>query len=140
MAESSMAQALIKWRLNEVMARHGIRGKELAEEMDVSPSAISNLRKRNMPRLTEETLEKLCQALNKLSQEKTLITPGELIEYAPNLEPPSPKQDKNDSDREVTTAQDKLKQSRDSISNALSSKHQCTRSLITLIPEVAESA
>lgn len=94
MAESSVAQILIKWRLNEVMARHDIRSKDLAEEMEVSPSAISNLRKRNMPRLSEETLNKLCQALNKLSQEGTLITPGDLIEYTPDPETPNPKKDK----------------------------------------------
>jgi putative transcriptional regulator len=86
MAESSMAHTLIRWRLNEVMARHGIRAKELAEEMNVSPSAISNLKKRTMPRLSEETLNNLCQALNKLSQEEALITPGELIEYTPDSE------------------------------------------------------
>jgi putative transcriptional regulator len=87
MAESSVvAQTLIRWRLNEVMARHDIRAKELAEEMEVSQSAISNLRKRSMPRLSEETLDKLCRALNKLSQEKTTITPGDLIEYIPDLE------------------------------------------------------
>ncbi len=94
MAESSVvAQILIRWRLNEVMARHDIRAKELAAEMEVSPAAISNLRKRNMPRLTEETLDKLCRALNKLSQEKSLITPGDLIEYTPEPEPHSPKKD-----------------------------------------------
>ena len=140
MAESSMAQTLIRWRLNEVMARHGIRAKELAKEMEVSPSAISNLRKRNMPRLTEETLDKLCRALNKLSQEKSLITPGDLIEYTPDLEPPNPKQEKNDGDQEVATAQEKLKQSKDSIGNTLSSKRQPTRSLLSVIPQVPESA
>ena len=140
MAERSMAQTLIRLRLNEVMARHGIRAKELAKEMEVSPSAISNLRKRNMPRLTEETLDKLCRALNKLSQEKSLITPGDLIEYTPDLEPPNPKQEKNDGDQEVATAQEKLKQSKDSIGNTLSSKRQPTRSLLSVIPQVPESA
>ncbi len=94
MAESSVAQTLIRWRLNEVMARYDIRPRELAEEMEVSPSAISNLRKRNMPRLSEETLNKLCHALNKLSQEGTLITPGDLISYIPDPEPPNPKRGK----------------------------------------------
>ena len=76
-------QTLIKWRLNEVMARYHIRPKELAEKMSVSSTTVSNLRKRQMPRLSEKTLDKLCQALNGLSQEDLLITPGDLIEYVP---------------------------------------------------------
>lgn len=96
-----MAQTLIRWHLNEVMARCGIRPTELAEEMGVSPTAISNLRKRNMPRLTEETLNKLCHALNKLSLEETLITPGDLIEYTPDSENPNPKQGKNHNQRQA---------------------------------------
>lgn len=88
-----MAQTLIRWRLNEVMARHDIRAKQLAKEMEVSPTTISNLRKRSMPRLTEETLNKLCKALNKLSHERTLITPGDLLEYTPDPENPNQKQE-----------------------------------------------
>lgn len=91
-AESSVTQTLIRWRLNEVMARYGVRAKELAEEMEVSPTAVSNLRKSTMPRLSEETLNKLCKALNALSQETTLITPGDLLEYTPD--PESPNSDK----------------------------------------------
>ncbi len=93
-AESSVAKTLIRWRLNEVMARYGVRATELAEEMEVSPTTVSNLRKKNMPRLSEETLNKLCKALNALSQETTLITPGDLLEYTPDPEPPNSKKDK----------------------------------------------
>ena len=81
---SSVAQTLIRWRLNEVMARYHIRPKELAEAMGVSFTTISNLRKKQMPRLSEDTLNKLCQALNQLSEEDSLITPGDLIEYIPD--------------------------------------------------------
>lgn len=81
---TSLAQTLIRWRLNEVMARYHIRPKELAEAMSVSQTTVSNLRKRQMPRLSEQTLNKLCQALNELCQEDYLITPGDLIEYIPN--------------------------------------------------------
>lgn len=94
MTGSSVAQTLIRWRLNEIMARHGIRPKELAETMKVSSTAVSNLRKRSMPRLSEETLNKLCHALNQLRQEEELITPGDLIEYIPDPEPPKSTQDK----------------------------------------------
>lgn len=136
-AESSMAQILIRWRLNEVMARHGIRAKELAEEMDVSASAISNLRKRNMPRLTEETLNSLCKALNKLSHEGTLITPGDLIEYIPEPENPNPKQE-NKSEQQVTAGLEKLKQSKNSIDNNTSSEYQ--NAFVFLNSRLAESA
>jgi putative transcriptional regulator len=84
-----MAQTLIRWRLNEVMARYNIRPTELAQAMDVSLTTVSNLRKRQMPRLTEQTLNKLCQALNQLSQENYLITPADLIEYTPDPDPPN---------------------------------------------------
>lgn len=83
---SSVAQTLIRWRLNEVMARYHIRPKELAKTMDVSFTTVSNLRKKQMPRLSENTLNKLCQALNQLSGEDYLITPGDLIEYIPDQE------------------------------------------------------
>lgn len=144
MAQSSMAQTLIRWRLNEVMARHGIRAKELAEEMEVSPTTVSNLRKRSMPRLTEETLNKLCQALNKLSQEGTLITPGDLIEYTPDPEPQNPKRENNYGAQKATnTGQEKSsesQQSKEPSSRSHSKGRKRTRSLLTVIPEVPESA
>lgn len=144
MAQSSMAQTLIRWRLNEVMARHGIRAKELAGEMEVSPTTVSNLRKRSMPRLTEETLNKLCQALNKLSQEGTLITPGDLIEYTPDPEPQNPKQEKNDGDQKATKAgQEKSSESQQSKQPSPyghSKKGKSTPSSIAIVPELQESA
>ncbi|PSB64049.1 hypothetical protein C7B79_11445 [Chroococcidiopsis cubana CCALA 043] len=138
-AESSMAQILIRWRLNEVMARYGIRAKELAAEMDISPSAISNLRKRSMPRLTEETLNNLCKALNKLSHERTLITPGELIEYIPEPENPNSKL-VNDDEPQVNTAQAKLKQNSNSIDFTASGKCQDTFFLLSIVSELPDSA
>ena len=138
-AESSMAQALIRWRLNEVMARHGVRPTELAEEMAVSPTTISNLRKRSMPRLTEETLNRLCHALNKLSLEGTLITPGDLIEYIPDSENPNPKQGKNNIQRQATAKQ-QMKQGEDSIHDPSSNNNQSTYFVVAVISEIAESA
>ncbi len=134
-----MAQTLIRWRLNEVMARHDIRAKELAEEMGVSPTTVSNLRKRSMPRLTEETLNKLCKALNKLSHERTPITPGDLIEYTPEPEKPSPKQKKNGDNHVSATTTEKLKQDTDSIEAFSSSQRHSTHFFLTVIPKVKES-
>jgi len=139
-AKSSVAHTLIRWRLNEVMARHDIRAKELAKEMGVSPTTVSNLRKRSMPRLTEETLDKLCKALNNLSHERTPITPGDLIEYTPEPENPNPKQKKNDHNQKSSTTQEELKQGTNSIEDFPSSQYQSTHFFLTLIPEVPESA
>ncbi len=78
-----MAQTLIRWRLNEVMARHRIKGGDLAEFMGVSDNAISNLRKaRTMPRIDGERLNQLCNGLNELAKAPDrIITPTDLIEY-----------------------------------------------------------
>ena len=77
-----MSRALIKWRLNEVMARYGIRAKDLAAEMQITLNSASNLRGRSMPRLSEETLNNLLNALNKLKDEDGMITPNDLISYS----------------------------------------------------------
>ena len=81
-----MSQALIKWRLSEVMARYGIRAKDLATEMEITLNSVSNLRGRSMPRLSEETLNNLLNALNKLKDEDGVITPNDLIAYSPDEE------------------------------------------------------
>lgn len=78
-----MNQALIKWRLKEVMARHNIKARDLADEMGVSANSVSNLRNaRTMPRLDGEILNNLCEALNRLAQDlEGEITPTDLITY-----------------------------------------------------------
>ena len=83
-----MGQSLIRWRLGEAMVRYGIKGKDLATELGISSNAVSNLkRSKTMPQLTGQKLNNLCNALNKLSQDKDeLITPALLIEYAPDIE------------------------------------------------------
>ena len=84
-----MAETLIKWRLREVMARYQIKAINLAHEMDVSANAISNLRKGNsMPRLDGDSLNRLCNALNRLAIDlDEEITPLTLIEYTRDLGP-----------------------------------------------------
>lgn len=86
---SSMPQTLIKWRLREVMARYSIKAVDLAIEMKISPNSVSNLRKANsMPRLDGESLNKLCNALNKLAKDlDEEITPMTLIQYVRDLDP-----------------------------------------------------
>jgi DNA-binding Xre family transcriptional regulator len=84
-----MAETLIKWRLREVMARYNIKAIDLAKEMSISANAVSNLRKGNtMPRLDGDSLNNLCNALNKLALDlDEEITPVTLIDYTRDLEP-----------------------------------------------------
>lgn len=84
-----MSVTLIKWRLREVMARYQIKAIDLAQEIGVSANAVSNLRKGNsMPRLDGDSLNRLCNALNKLAIDlDDEITPVTLIQYTRDLEP-----------------------------------------------------
>jgi putative transcriptional regulator len=68
---------VIRWKLNEVMARKRVRNKDLAEALGITENSVYRLRKVDeMPRLTPERLNGICQALN--------CQPGELLEYVPN--------------------------------------------------------
>jgi DNA-binding Xre family transcriptional regulator len=84
-----MLQTLIKWRLREVMAKYNIKSIDLAQEMRISPNSVSNLRKGStMPRLDGDSLNKLCNALNKLALDlDEEITPVTLIDYRRDKEP-----------------------------------------------------
>lgn len=79
-----MTQTLIRWRLSEVMARYRIKGSDLAERLEISDNAISNLKSaKTMPRIDGDRLNALCNALNKLAEGLDAeITPAVLIEYA----------------------------------------------------------
>ncbi len=84
-----MSLTLIKWRLREVMARYQIKAIDLAQEMGVSANSVSNLRKGNtMPRLDGDSLNRLCNALNRLAIDlDEEITPVTLIDYTRDGEP-----------------------------------------------------
>jgi putative transcriptional regulator len=80
-----MSKGLIRWKLNEIMARHRIKGKDLANHLGVSANAISMLK--NAPILPEiggERWEQICEAINELSQINEPITPFDMIEYIPS--------------------------------------------------------
>ena len=85
-----MYQTLIRWRLREVMARYKIKAKDLAHELQQSPNSISNLRNSDtMPRLDGDSLNNLCNALNRLAPDASVeITPMTLIDYSRDPEPP----------------------------------------------------
>lgn len=74
-------KTLIRWRLNEIMARHRIKGSDLAEKLQISNNAVSKLKNaQTMPRIDGERLNALCNALNNLAGDAE-ITPAMLIEY-----------------------------------------------------------
>lgn len=132
---SSMSQALIKWRLREVMARYHIKAVDLAREMGISANAVSNLRKGDtMPRLDGDSLNKLCNALNKLALNlDEEITPITLIDYTRDYEPDG------EQESSTTTALSKRKE----LNKGIESKpvnSPSSFSMLIFIPEVPESA
>jgi DNA-binding Xre family transcriptional regulator len=69
--------AVIRWKLNEVMARNRVRNKDLAEALDITENSVYRLRKVDeMPRLAPERLNGICAALN--------CQPGDLLEWVPD--------------------------------------------------------
>lgn len=114
---------MIRWKLNEVMARKRIRNKDLAQALEVTETSIYRLRKTDeMPRLTPERLNGLCVALD--------CQPGELLEWV------------MDDGGDQKVAQPISKQSgKDKKSTDIQqTKHRkSTRSFVTVIPEVPES-
>jgi putative transcriptional regulator len=82
-----MSLTLIRWRLNEVMARHRVTGKSLAEFLGISTNAMSSLRKAQaMPRIDGERLEQLCIGITRLSKIGEKVLPYDLLEYVPEPE------------------------------------------------------
>ena len=74
------------------MARYKIKAKDLAKELGQTPNSISNLRNNDtMPRLDGDSLNNLCNALNKLAPDiQQEITPMTLIDYSRDPEPGQP--------------------------------------------------
>lgn len=70
---------MIRWKLNEVMARKRVRNKDLAEALDITENSVYRLRKTDeMPRLTPQRLEGICAALQ--------CQPGDLLEWVADEE------------------------------------------------------
>ncbi len=66
-----MDVTVIHWKLREVMEQRRLKATDLASTLGISNNAIANLRKNEMPRMTEERLNQLMLGLNKL------LSPGE---------------------------------------------------------------
>lgn len=72
-----MNNRMIEWRLHVVMAERRMSPSDLAEKMGVNRVSVSRLKNaRSLPRLSEETLNGLCSALN--------CQPGDLMTFQPN--------------------------------------------------------
>jgi putative transcriptional regulator len=76
-----------QWRLSEIMARYGIKGIHLAKKLEISTNTVSKLRTaQEMPYLSGQKLNQLCDALNDLiwesGQSSSIIAPSDLITYS----------------------------------------------------------
>lgn len=81
-----MEATLIRWKLREVMDKHSIKAKDLADAMSLSQNALSNLRGSDMPRIDGERLNSLLINLNKMRRAGSdVITPADLIEFSLSL-------------------------------------------------------
>ena len=73
---------MIRWKLNELMARHRISNKDLAESLGRHETSVSRMRTSDeMPRFNGESLNALCDALTGLAE--VTVNPSDLIEYIP---------------------------------------------------------
>jgi putative transcriptional regulator len=81
---------LIRWKLGEIMARHRVKGKDLASFLGISANAMSSLRNALvMPEIGGDRWEQICVGINALSKTGETITPFDLIEYTPSIHPPA---------------------------------------------------
>ena len=120
---------VIRWKLNEVMARKRIRNKDLAKALGITETSIYRLRKTDeMPRLSPERLNGLCAALK--------CQPGELLEWVFD----------DDGNQEAETLPASLEPSEPSkqveeSTGTQHTKHQKrTRSFLTVLAEMPDSA
>ena len=81
---------MLRWKLNEVMARLRISNKELGAELQRHEVSVSRLRSSDtMPRLDGDSLNNLCTALTLISRRRGnvgSIGPAELFEFTPDFD------------------------------------------------------
>lgn len=76
---------MIRWKLSELMARHRIKGKELANYLGISANSVSALKRAElMPEIGGERWEQISEAINELSCLNEKCTPFDLVEYVPS--------------------------------------------------------
>jgi putative transcriptional regulator len=70
---------VIRWKLNEVMAKKRVRNKDLAKVLCITENSVYRLRRTDeMPRLSPERLNGICAALK--------CQPGDLLEWITDLD------------------------------------------------------
>lgn len=75
---------MIRWKLNELMARHRITNRSLGEQLGKHETSVSRMRTTDkMPRIDGDDLNELCKALTLLA--KVNVTPFDLFEYSPDI-------------------------------------------------------
>lgn len=81
---------MLRWRLNEVMARLRITNKELGSELGRHETSVSRLRSSDeMPRLDGNSLNSLCVALTVISRKRGIpgsIGPADLFDFTPDMD------------------------------------------------------
>ncbi|WP_460204475.1 helix-turn-helix domain-containing protein [Scytonema sp. NUACC21] len=71
------------------MARHRVKGKELASFLNISANAMSALRNADvLPEIGGDRWESISEGINELSKIGETITPFDLIEYIPSSHTP----------------------------------------------------
>lgn len=70
-----------KWRLAEVLARHKIKNKELADYLGVRQNTIADLKKADsMPRIDGKKLDEIAAAITALSKIGETVRGIDLLE------------------------------------------------------------
>lgn len=78
---------LITWKLKQVMTRHKIAAKDLADKLGLSRNSVSHWRKPDMPKLNGEDLNNLLLALNSLRRkERKPIQLSDLLVFSYTLD------------------------------------------------------
>jgi DNA-binding Xre family transcriptional regulator len=70
-----------RWKLAELMARHKVTNKEMAEYLGMRPNSITDLKKADsMPRINGEQLDRIAAALSALSKINEPVKGLDLLE------------------------------------------------------------
>ena len=116
---------MIRWKLHELMAAQRKRNKDLAQAIAMSESRVSRLRKHDtMPAMKPETLNGICKFLR--------CQPGDLLTYENDPD----NNDSLDITAEPTTSVESKQHEELEQTESLKRTH----SLVTVVPEVPESA
>lgn len=85
MLVEAIGNRVIRWRLNEVMARYRIKNSELADRLSKHATTISRMRSTDeFPKLGGDALNDLLNALIDLSGDAVSV--GDLIEHTKDEE------------------------------------------------------